>query len=413
MRKHIAIALTVLLALGSSAAHSVESTQQTKNFQLSAFKTSTPTLSQQQRNEIRTLLRDGGSKVVKLTCTGMSQDTKARSLSIAKSMANAACSEAKRLEPSIRIFTRTKVSTSKASLRRVHLSAEFAANSSEVSKPVAPSSTLSQAITTALKTSSSVATFSLITETAPLSLKNQYLVDRFSEHLTWAARLGLEIKKPLVLIYVNSAQWMNDEIERQGCSRYTLPLGGYAIWQDCGTNSVLTRPNADAEYSAKESLDSQHGIIHEALHHWQRETVRRGLGNADYPKWVWEGGAQALSRYIYWLNSDRAKTPEQLLVDWYTIDRSDLRGMCLGVNIREMILNTPWPDKANCAYSKGQVAVDVFVELYGIDKFAAIFQTPKTPGMSDFPSHFRSITGQEIESFYDLVDNETKSRGWR
>jgi hypothetical protein len=206
---------------------------------------------------------------------------------------------------------------------------------------------------------------------------------------------------------------MNDEIARQGCGRYSLPIGGYAIWADCGGRSVVTRPDVDTERGDWTSLSAQHVMIHEAWHQWQREAVGTQLGNGDYPKWIWEGSAQAVSRYAIWAVGEQLRDPEGLLRDWYSIERPDLRASCVGVKIREMVPNTPWPDKANCGYSKGQVAIDLLVERYGFNVLVKIFQAPKQRGMADFAAIFKSVTGAELEQFYDEVDLEMTKRGWK
>lgn len=256
-------------------------------------------------------------------------------------------------------------------------------------------------------------TFFTVAETPVMSAKNKYLFEVFSQHLAWLAGMGASINRQLVVLVPDTANWMNAEISRQGCSRHNLSLGGYAIWTNCGENSVITRPNADFEsHAPATSIEAQNGLIHEAFHQWQREVVGIGRGNGDYPKWLWEGGAHAIARYAYWANSGTKLTPEQILEDWFRYERPDLRRSCVGVKIREMIPNAPWPDKANCAYSKGQVAIDLFVERFGIAAFLSLYQKPKPPGMASFSLIFREVTGQEIEQFYNEVDSEMTKRGW-
>lgn len=413
MKKLVLIVSAVLVLTTNSVASGADAVTISQDQQLTAFSVNSTSLNQKQKAELRKLVLSDDYSVESLTCTGISPDKKPGSLKSAKALATKACSEAKRLDGSIQVKIATKVNNSRALARRVLLSANLVLAEPIVAQPIQPSSSLSRAVLAGIKSDASTkSAFTVVAEKEKLSSKNQFLVDRFSEHLVWASRLGLGLDRHLVVVYPQTANWMNAEIERQGCSRHTLPLGGYAIWQDCGANSVVTRPDADSEWAAKESLESQHGLIHEALHQWQRENTQ-GRGNADYPKWIWEGGAQALSRYIYWLNSSRLQTPDFLLSDWYTTYRSDMRTMCVGIKIREMVPNKPWWDVANCAYSKGQVAIDVFVENYGLEKFISIFELPKQSGMSDFQSIFRSITGDELEPFYDLVDREMELRGWR
>ena len=381
---------------------------------LSAFSPNSTSLSEKQLSEIGNLVFSSEHRVDALTCTGIAANAKSNSLNQARALAKVVCGKAKEMDRSIETQVATKVSPLKSLARKVVLSAHLIKIEPPKKAVLLPTSSLSQAITSAvLTTAPTYSPFTIVSESPTLSTKNQYLVDKFNAHLGWASRLGMVVRRELVVVYPNTEAWMNNEIQKLCSTRSNLPLGGYAIWQDCGTKSVVTRPNADFESSPKESLESQHGLIHEALHQWQRETVPKYYGNSDYPKWVWEGGVQALSRYIFWLNSDRTQTPEALLVEWFTIYRSDLRASCVDVKIREMVPNKAWPDKANCAYSKGQVAVDLFVETYGIEKFLSIFKAPKQRGMSDFGSVFQGITGSNLEDFYDRVDRETALRGWR
>jgi hypothetical protein len=252
-----------------------------------------------------------------------------------------------------------------------------------------------------------------VSEAAELSYANKAIIEVFEKHIRWLASTGVALRNELVFVIPKTAVWMNDEIARQGCGRYSLPIGGYAIWADCSGRSVVTRPDVDTEGGGIFSLSAQHVMIHEAWHQWQREAVGTQLGNGDYPKWIWEGSAQAVSRYAIWVVGEQLQDPEGLLRDWYSIERPDLRASCVGVKIREMIPNTPWPDKANCGYSKGQVALDLLVENYGFNALVKIFQAPKQRGMADFASVFKSVTGAELEQFYDEVDLEMAKRGWK
>lgn len=414
LKKPSWLLLTALMLCAVSITPANANTKFTQNLQLSAFSPNTSSLSDKQKSEIGNLVFSAEHRVESLTCTGIAANSKNSSLTQAKKLASVACMAAKKMDSSIEIKVATKVSGLKSLARKVLLRASLIRIEPPLKVPVIPTSSLSRVINSALQPNSpTYSPFTIVSEPTSLSAKNQYLVDKFTQHLGWASRLGMLITRELVVVYPNTEAWMNNEIQKLCSSRYNLPLGGYAIWQDCGTKSVVTRPNADFESSPKESLESQHGLIHEALHQWQRETVPKYYGNGDYPKWVWEGGVQALSRYIFWLNSDRTQTPDALLVDWFTTYRSDLRQSCIGVNIREMVPNKAWPDKANCAYSKGQVAVDLFVETYGLEKFLMIFKAPKQRGMSDFPSVFQSVTGSNLEDFYDKVDREIALRGWR
>jgi len=254
--------------------------------------------------------------------------------------------------------------------------------------------------------------FTLVIENPNLSSKNKFLIEEFRKHLKWLAGIGAQITNPLVLIYADTENWMNDEFKRQGCvfaPGHRLPLGGFAIFSDCGGKFIITRPNADREDPAS-SIETQNGLIHEAFHQWQNQVMPGGL--SGYPKWFIEGGAHAIARFAYWTQNDQKISPDKFLTEWFT-PQHEFRRICVGVNVREMIPNIPYPEKGwVCAYSKGQVAIDLIIEKYGVESFFALYSTPKTVGTEDFTKVFRKVTGQEIESFYNEVDQEMKKRGW-
>ena len=254
--------------------------------------------------------------------------------------------------------------------------------------------------------------FTLVIENPNLSSKNKFLIEEFRKHLKWLAGMGAQITNPLVLIYADTEDWMNEEFKRQGCvfsPGHRLPLGGFAIFSDCGGKFIITRPNADREDPAS-SIETQNGLIHEAFHQWQNQVMPGGL--SGYPKWLIEGGAHAIARYAYWTQNGLSVSPDRFLTDWFT-PQHEFRRICVGVNVREMIPNIPYPEKGwVCAYSKGQVAIDLIIEKYGVESFFALYRTPKSVGTEDFPKIFRKVTGQDIEAFYNEVDQEMKKRGW-
>ena len=254
--------------------------------------------------------------------------------------------------------------------------------------------------------------FTLVIENPNLSSKNRFLIEEFRKHLKWLAGMGAQITNPLVLIYADTENWMNEEFKRQGCvfaPGHRLPLGGFAIFSDCGGKFIITRPNADREDPAS-SIETQNGLIHEAFHQWQNQVMPGGL--SGYPKWLIEGGAHAIARYAFWSNNGLQVSPDQFLTEWFT-PQHEFRRICIGVNVREMIPNIPYPEKGwVCAYSKGQVAIDLIIEKYGVKSFFALYSTPKTVGAEDFPKIFRNVTGQDLETFYSEVDQEMKKRGW-
>jgi len=256
--------------------------------------------------------------------------------------------------------------------------------------------------------------FTLVIENPNLSSKNRFLIEEFKKHLRWLSGIGANITRPLVVIYADTADWMNEEFKRQGCvfaPGWKLPLGGFAIMADCAGKYIITRPNADRE-AGQSSIETQNGLIHEAFHQWQNQIMARGLDGNDWPKWLIEGGAHAFARYAFWESTGSSSSPDQILVDWFTQDH-EFRRLCVGVPIREMVANIPYPQKGwVCAYSKGQVAIDLYIEKHGVESLFTLYRSPKSRGIQDFPALFQGVTGQDLEKFYNEVDIEMKIRGW-
>ena len=253
-----------------------------------------------------------------------------------------------------------------------------------------------------------------IEESTAANTRWRVLKTAFEKHLTWFDQIGLSRSKKLFVVVPTTSDWVNQTLKTLGCTTQIPGINNaYAIWEDCKGASVVTtfglsfQPN-----NSGLTLDDQHVIIHETFHQWNREVIQPGQGNADYPKWLHEGGASAFARYAYYEVSDKSVSPDQLLTNWFTLQRPDLRQACVGVKIREMIPNTPWPDRANCAYSKGQIASDLILENFGLQKLIQLYKEPKAPGMASFGAVFKNITGMEIENFYDIVDLEFSKRGW-
>jgi hypothetical protein len=256
--------------------------------------------------------------------------------------------------------------------------------------------------------------FTLVIENSNLSQKNRYLIEEFKKHLRWLSGMDGGLTRSIYVIYADTTDWMNDEFKRQGCEfapGWKLPLGGYAIMADCAGKYLITRPNADRE-AHESSIQAQHGLIHEAIHQWQNQLMQGGLNGSEWPHWIVEGGANAFSRYAFWYTNGAKTSPEQIMKDWFKEDWYVKPGNCVGVSIRDMV-NISNNEKGRlCGYSTGQVAIDLYIEKFGVDSFYTLLRSPKSPGLEGFRGIFRTVTGQEVEAFYDEVDKEMKLRGW-
>ena len=119
-----------------------------------------------------------------------------------------------------------------------------------------------------------------------------------------------------------------------------------------------------------------------------------------------------MARLVYW-SWNQSKTPDEWLNYWYTAERPDMFSMCKSVQIESMIDPSGSFNPTGCAYSKGQIAVEVLIANYGgFESLIKLHTTKTTPGYKDFPNFFKSVTGREITEFYSEVNNYFVTRNW-
>ena len=237
------------------------------------------------------------------------------------------------------------------------------------------------------------------------------------------AQLGFDHSSSVIVMFGQTNDGVRKALLAQGCQGIALSdpnagVLGVALDGNCGANRVAVTVNAPSTPTrARSSIDFQHELPHEVFHTWQNaSTISCGswrCGNSDFPRWFFEGTPQVMTRLAYW-SWNKSKTHQQWHDYWYTSQRPDMRSMCVGVPIEEMIVPwTPWPGPGWCAYSKGQLAVEVLIANYGgFDALEKLHTTKNRAGYANFPEHFRSVTGKDIAEFYAEVNSYFAKRGW-
>ena len=237
------------------------------------------------------------------------------------------------------------------------------------------------------------------------------------------AQLGFDHSTSVIVMFGQTNDGVRKALLEQGCRGIALSdpnagVLGVALDGNCGANRVAVTVNAPSTPTReRSSIDFQHELPHEVFHTWQNASTSScgswRCGNSDFPRWFFEGTAQVMTRLAYW-SWNKSKTHQQWHDYWYTSQRPDMRSMCVGVPIEEMIIPwTPWPGPGWCAYSKGQLAVEVLIANYGGFETLKRLHTTKTrAGYANFPEHFRSVTGKDIFEFYAEVNSYFAKRGW-
>ena len=239
------------------------------------------------------------------------------------------------------------------------------------------------------------------------------------------SQLGFELPITVIVLFAQTESGVRSILIDQGCdspelktSWYQFSSGGSALGGSCGSGRAAVVAGRISGWSRdQQSIDFQHTLPHEIFHQWQMNSTSWcgswRCGNQDFPRWLFEGTPQLMTRLAYW-SWNKSKTHQQWHDDWYTSQRPDMRSMCVGVPIEEMITPwTPWPGPGWCAYSKGQLAVEVLVANYGgFDTLKRLHTTKTRAGYTNFPEHFRSVTGRDISEFYAEVNSYFVKRGW-
>jgi hypothetical protein len=239
------------------------------------------------------------------------------------------------------------------------------------------------------------------------------------------SQLGFQLPNSVIVLFAKTEEGVRSSLIGQGCDSPLLRNNtfeflratGVAVGGSCGHNRVATVAGPVSRWSRDQSsIDFQHTIPHELFHTWQMKDSgmcgRWRCGSGDFPVWLFEGSPQFMTRLAFWSWNQR-RTHDQWFDYWYNVERRDLLAMCKDVKIEQMVQPSPsWPSPGACAYTKGQLAIEVLVANYGgFDALKRLHTTRSAPGLSDFATHFRSATGRELIDFYAEVNAYFATRG--
>lgn len=243
--------------------------------------------------------------------------------------------------------------------------------------------------------------------------------------LTLFAQLGFAVPNDVIVLFAKTEAGVKSILIGQGCDSWALRspsvtfLGstGGALNGKCSANRVAVIASPVSGWGNPSGIEFQHTLPHELFHQWQMNSTRLcgqfACNSGDFPRWLFEGTAQLMTRLAY-ASWNQSKTHQQWHDYWYDNDRKRDREMCVGVPIEEMVTPyTPWPGPGWCAYSKGQLAIELLVANYGgMDVLRKLHTERSTSGLGDFPAFFRRITGVELAQFYSEVNSYFVKRGW-
>ena len=231
------------------------------------------------------------------------------------------------------------------------------------------------------------------------------------------AQLGFDLPKIVIVLFAKSESGVRSQLLPEGCNSPALSSGalflsatGAALDGSCSNNRVAVVAGPVSLWGANQStIDFQHTLPHEIFHQWQMANtsycVTRQCGGSDFPKWLFEGTPQFMTRVAFWswnLRQDHSAWFES----WYNTYRPENKTMCQGVTIEEMVdPQAPFGRPGGCAYSKGQLAIEVLIARYGgFEALKKLHTTKTTPGLSDFADHFQRVTGRALTAFYSEVN---------
>ena len=230
------------------------------------------------------------------------------------------------------------------------------------------------------------------------------------------AQLGFDLPMTIIVMFAQTEAGIRTQLLAEGCNSGALSSGhlflsasGAALGGSCSNNRVAVVAGPVAWWGTQSGIDFQHTLPHEIFHQWQMNTasscVAWQCGNMDFPKWLYEGTPQFMTRVAFW-SWNRSKDHASWLEDWYTTYRPSEKTMCQAVTIEEMVdPQAPWGRPGGCAYSKGQLAIELLVAKYGgFDALKNLHTTKTTPGLSGFADHFQRVTGRTLVDFYSEVN---------
>jgi hypothetical protein len=238
------------------------------------------------------------------------------------------------------------------------------------------------------------------------------------------AQLGFDLPMTVIVLFAKTEDGVRNKLFAEGCSSRALSSGhlflratGAALNGSCSNNQVAVVAGPVSRWGSQSGIDFHHTLPHEVFHQWQMNTasscVTRRCGNSDFPKWLYEGTPQFMTRVGFW-SWNKNKDHASWLETWYTAYRPGDKTMCQSVTIEEMVdPQAPWGRPGGCAYSKGQLAIELLVAKYGgFEALKNLHTTKTTPGLSGFAEHFQRVTGRTLADFYSEVNTYFSKRNF-
>ncbi len=226
-------------------------------------------------------------------------------------------------------------------------------------------------------------------------------------------KFGFEVTDGTFLI-ARDMSWLRNELALLNCKYGSLPeRPGFYVPNTCESgNGVVTSVHWEAEKfgDGLDGLYFNHVLPHEYFHQIQQKMTP--FGNADFPKWFWEGSAQFFTNQA-WSTWNTKRSYTSWYEHWWTDLRPDLGPkVCKNVSI-EMMANPSTPGiEGVCAYSKGQLVVEYLVYKYGLEKYRALYKENNVAYWPNFNIVFKKVTGDELNDFYVEAQKFLESRGW-
>jgi hypothetical protein len=227
-------------------------------------------------------------------------------------------------------------------------------------------------------------------------------------------KLGFKVTDALVLV-ARDIDWLKKELVKFNCdNNRPLPQRpGFYYGRTCTDgNGAVTSVHWEAE-KFSDGLDGlyfNHIIPHEYFHQIQEQLTP--FGNADFPKWFWEGSAQFFTNQA-WASWNSSYSYNDWYHYWWTKLRPDLGpSACKKATINLMSDPSTTGIEGVCAYSKGQLVVEYLVSKYGLDKYRKLYTQNSIIGWANFNIVFKNVTGDELTNFYKEAEEFITTRGW-
>lgn len=228
-----------------------------------------------------------------------------------------------------------------------------------------------------------------------------------------------------------------DSLIKANCRRdgYSIPGGTYSSICDDGESGLMAvninanvqgsmgyDQNADLTTVAKTRemiLYYRWAVIHELYHHFQLGIWRsNNLGSHDPVPWIVEGSAQTIP--MLFLAKDHGKENSYQYL-WEVIQIANLvppgqgpeNGPTGCTNPASTMAWNTEDARRQCPYTQGMLVVETYVARYGMAKFIELLTTQNQSNLSNFAGVFKSVTGDDLATFYAAADQHARNVGYQ